>query len=122
MIVAGAARPHLAESQNVRIEAVRRGAVHQMDAHVKRVIGNTRIRHELTEVPAVNRPGQILHELHRVAIGVLDREAEVAVGAGSDLSRDVDTFTGKIIAQPAGVGGFKADVDEAVFLLVLELW
>ena len=114
--------PLQAETEDVFVKTVGFCRVGHPNTHVQDVIGNSCIRHVLSETASVDGAAHVLYELYSMAVGIYDRETPVTVAILIDLRRNLNPSSRQKIAKLAGIAGFKADADEAVLIGVFQGW
>ena len=81
---------------------------------MQHVVGDAPRRKPFAEVPAVQRALHILDKLDLVALGILHHEAVVPVFVFAGLRRHRHSLCGQVVAEPARILGFEADLNQFV--------
>src|ERR1022692_551006 len=120
LLVRRAAVPELAESENIAVEVIVRSAVGHRRPHVDDPLRHSCRRQKLPEIARVQRTGQILDELHVVAVGVFDHEAQVPVGAFRHSFRYLHAIARKVVAKLWSIVRLESNVREDELLRPLD--
>ena len=102
--------PELFEAEDIAVKMIFRLAILHRKADMDHVLRDTTIGQIFSELLLVQRSRDVLHELHVVALGIGDIEAEVSVQAGRQLGWDFYPLAGKVSPEFLGIRSFKRNV------------